>query len=367
MRSGTLQYLHISEFGKICAKNPEKAREIVTGAIPALAPDGMLFVESTAEGRDGEFYRMCEDARKRIGSRHLPLEEKFHFFPWFVRDEYEADPEGVTISDKEHEYFDGIEKKTKVPLPLKKRAWYVLTKRRLSADMKREYPSTPDEAFEAANEGAWYREQFDEMRADQRICRVPYVRSEPVNTFWDLGANDTTAIWFHQRIGPEDRFLHFHEANGKTLDYFAQYMRDTGYLFGPLYLPHDATHKRLQRGYRNQSMEEMLHDLMFTDTIIVPRIDDVTVGIKQTRAAFSSAYFDAEGCKEGLVHLEKYSKEWDANGACWKDYPRHDGHSNAADAIRQWGQSYKNLKGKKPIPAPRVNKPKPVIAGGWMA
>jgi hypothetical protein len=31
MRSGTLQYLHVSEFGKICAQAPDKAREIVTG------------------------------------------------------------------------------------------------------------------------------------------------------------------------------------------------------------------------------------------------------------------------------------------------------------------------------------------------
>ena len=36
MRSGTLQYLHVSEFGKICAQFPEKAREIVTGALNAV-------------------------------------------------------------------------------------------------------------------------------------------------------------------------------------------------------------------------------------------------------------------------------------------------------------------------------------------
>jgi hypothetical protein len=67
MRSGTLQYLHVSEFGKICAKHPDKAREVITGAIPAVAPDGFLFVESTAEGREGPFYDMVERARKRIG------------------------------------------------------------------------------------------------------------------------------------------------------------------------------------------------------------------------------------------------------------------------------------------------------------
>lgn len=352
MRSGTLQYLHVSEFGKICAKDPKRAREIVTGAIPALAPDGFLFVESTAEGREGPYFDMCDESRKRIGHPHKPLEEKFHFFPWFTRDEYEADPEGIAVSDKEREYFEGVERKAGIVLSAAKRAWYVLTRRRLGADMKREYPSTPDEAFEASNEGAWYREQFDLIRLESRICRVPYERSVPVNTFWDLGQNDTNAIWFHQQVGPEHRFLRFYENNGKTLDHYVQYMHDTGYVLGWHYLPHDATHKRLMSGYQNKSVEMMLRDLLVENIVVVPRIHDVTVGINQTRMALPAACFDADGCKEGIAHIEKYSKEWDDRAGMWRDYPKHDTHSNGADALRQWGQSYKNLRGPKREPAP---------------
>ncbi|PTB28853.1 terminase [Paraburkholderia caribensis] len=364
MRSGTLQYLHISEFGKICAKDPKRAREIVTGAIPALAPDGFLFVESTAEGRDGPFFEMCEDSRKRSGAKHKPLEEKFHFFPWFVRDEYETDPTDVVISVKEHEYFEKIEKSTGAKITPRKRAWYVITKRRLGADMKREYPSTADEAFESSNEGAWYREQFDAIRTDGRICRVPYERSVLVNTFWDIGANDLNSIWFHQLVGPEHRFLKYYESSGRTLDHYVQIMKDTGYAFGTAYLPHDAGHKRLGTGFKNRSVEEMLNDLDVTNTIIVPRIDDVTVGINQTRMALSSAYFDAEGCKEGLDHVEKYSKEWDERAGTWKDYPKHDIHSNAADALRQWGQKFKNLRGEEEDDEPVVI---PATVNHWNA
>lgn len=49
-RGGTLRYLHVSEFGKICAKYPEKAREIVTGAFEAVSSDCFTTIESTAEG-----------------------------------------------------------------------------------------------------------------------------------------------------------------------------------------------------------------------------------------------------------------------------------------------------------------------------
>ena len=44
MRSGTIHRLHISEFGKICAKYPDKAREVVTGSIPAVPLSGMLVI-----------------------------------------------------------------------------------------------------------------------------------------------------------------------------------------------------------------------------------------------------------------------------------------------------------------------------------
>jgi len=49
-RGGTVNFLHISEYGKICAKYPEKGEEILTGAIEAVPLSGLLFIESTAEG-----------------------------------------------------------------------------------------------------------------------------------------------------------------------------------------------------------------------------------------------------------------------------------------------------------------------------
>lgn len=339
MRGGTLQYLHISEFGKICAKYADKAREIVTGAIPAVSPDGFLFVESTAEGREGKFFDMCREAQARVGKRHLPLEEKFHFFPWFNAPEYEADPASVIVTDKDNEYFDLIESKAGVRLTLAKRAWYVLTRQRLLDDMKREYPSLPDEAFEQSNEGAYYRQQFVAARNEGRITFVPYLPGVPVNTFWDLGSNDLNAIWFHQRVGVENRFIRYYENSGESLDHYVAKMQSYGYVYGKHYLPHDATHKRLMQGMRNKSIEEMLGDLQLKNIVIIPRIDDVTVGINMTRQAFGSCFFDETNCKDGLYHLENYSKEWNEKMACWRDYPRHDVHSNGADAFRQFGQA----------------------------
>ena len=61
-RSGTLQFLHISEYGKICRRFPDKANEIKTGSLPAVHAGGLTFIESTAEGTGGHFYEMVKDA-----------------------------------------------------------------------------------------------------------------------------------------------------------------------------------------------------------------------------------------------------------------------------------------------------------------
>ena len=64
MRSGTLQYLHVSEFGKICAEFPKRADEVITGSIPTVSSNGIVIIESTAEGRVGHFFNMVEVAKK---------------------------------------------------------------------------------------------------------------------------------------------------------------------------------------------------------------------------------------------------------------------------------------------------------------
>ena len=49
-RSTTLQNLHISEFGKIANKNPERAKETNKGTLQAIQPGNTVVIESTAEG-----------------------------------------------------------------------------------------------------------------------------------------------------------------------------------------------------------------------------------------------------------------------------------------------------------------------------
>ena len=93
LRGHTLQYLHVSEFGKVCARDPEKAREIVTGAFNTVHVGQSIFVESTAEGKEGHFFDMCQTAfdQEKSGKILGPLDFKPFFFPWWKEPAYKLE------------------------------------------------------------------------------------------------------------------------------------------------------------------------------------------------------------------------------------------------------------------------------------
>lgn len=349
MRSGTIHRLHVSEFGKIGAKYPDKAKEVVTGSIPAVPTSGVLIIESTAEGREGEFYKMTSRAmaQHQAGKRLGPKDYRFHFFAWWQEPGYAIDPETVVMTEKDGKYFAEIEAKIGQALSERQRAWYVATRESdFSGDqekMYQEYPSTPEEAFQVSTEGCFYAEQMASLRKDGRILRIP-LASGPVNTFWDLGhsgRSDATGIWFHQRVGLENRFLRYIEwSSGETLSEYVRYLQSTGYVFGRHYMPHDAENKRLGTDPdKNRSILEMMQDLLPGHKFeVVPRVTDIHTGIQAVRNVFASCWFDEEGCKEGLDHLSGYRKEWDDKHGVWRGAPRHDEHSHGADSFRQFGQ-----------------------------
>lgn len=348
MRSGTLHRLHISEFGKISAKAPDKAREVVTGSIPAVPKNGILVIESTAEGQDGHFYDMTQrsmgdaQARKVLGKKDY----KFHFFPWWEEPAYSLDPTGVVLTPVNLAYFNELEPKISRRLTAGQKAWYVSTLRNDFSDdaplMWQEYPSTPEEAFQVSTEGCYYAAQIAAARKAGRIRpNLPFEKALPVNTFWDLGRGDWTAIWFHQRVGPENRFVGYYENSGEELNHYAQHLQDRGWIYGKHWLPHDAEYKRLgETPDTNRSQKEMLESLLPEARIeVVPRISLIGNGIQAVRNVFGSCWFDEQACDQGLKRLANYRKEWNKTRGCWKDEPLHDDNSHGADAFRQFGQA----------------------------
>ena len=174
LRSSTLDILHVSEMGKIAAKFPDKAIEILTGSLQTVPTSGTVFFESTAEGSQGEFFDLIETARtnnimSEVEDRPLNEKEfKFHFTAWHDNPEYAVNPEFVTITPAHQAYFAEIKEKWGIEVNDRQKAWYVLTEANLKGGdkMKREYPSHPDEAFANSDEGTFYGTLMREAEED---------------------------------------------------------------------------------------------------------------------------------------------------------------------------------------------------------
>ena len=67
----------------------------------------------------------------------------------------------------------------------------------------------------------------------------------PVNTSWDLGRTDMTAIWWWQVIaGREIRIFDYYENSLEDIPHYCDVIRNRanigGYTYGKHYVPHDA-------------------------------------------------------------------------------------------------------------------------------
>jgi hypothetical protein len=182
----------------------------------------VVFIESTAEGKEGHFYDLCAlgQAKKRMRTPLTPLDFKFFFFPWWKAPEYAIDPNGVLIEENLREYFEKLEGTAGIVLTPAQQAWYQKKAETQLADMKREYPSTPEEAFEASVEGAYYSELLAAAELQGRIGEHPALEGVPVDDAWDIGIGDETAIWFVQRLGSRNRIVGYYENSGEGLRHY---------------------------------------------------------------------------------------------------------------------------------------------------
>lgn len=343
-RSGTCQYLHISEFGFTCQHYPDKAKEIVTGSINTVhAGKGMVSIESTAAGKEGYFYDFCNAAlqAQKEGRSLSELEFKIFFFPWWGHPDYRIYNSTMIVPREYLDYFEELRSKHNITLDDAQKRWYIDKHRTNKEGMYSEFPSTIEEAFNASITGAYYATQMSKVYLDRRICKIPYDEKIPVDTWWDLGMNDQNIIVFTQAVNSEIRIIDCYANSGEGLAHYVKVLKERGYIYGHHTLPHDAEVRELGTGV---SRKDTLVSLGLGD-IRVAKKTGVNDGIEKTRSLFSRLYFDTEKTEALTNALSSYRKEWDDKLGVFKDRPRHDDNSHYADAIRvmavEWRDSYR--------------------------
>ena len=185
-------------------------------------------------------------------------------------------------------------------------------------------------SFTAAIIGAYYGKLLSDAEDNGRVTRVPYDPMYPVHTAWDLGINDSTAIWFAQIFrGGAVNVIDYYESSGVGLQHYADVLSKKEYTYGDHLAPHDIEVRELGSG---KSRLETAYTLGIKFRVI-PKMK-VADGINAARMLIPKCYFDRDRCAEGLDCLKQYRQEWDERRKVFRDHPLHDFTSHAADAFR---------------------------------
>ena len=189
-------------------------------------------------------------------------------------------------------------------------------------------------SWTAAIVGAYYGRLLEDAERKGRFRSINADPGYPVETWWDLGIGDSTAIWFAQRVGPEIRLLDYYENNGEALSHYAnlvlQKVRENDWTLGDIVLPHDAKQRSLDSG---KARVDTLSELIGQRPIVQPqhRVED---GIEAVRKMLPNCWFDALHCAAGLNALRHYRAEYDEVNRTYRLRPVHDWASHGSDAFR---------------------------------
>jgi phage terminase large subunit len=222
-----------------------------------------------------------------------------------------------------------------------------------------QYPHIWEGDYATVLTGAYYAKHLQEAREQGRIGKVQPDPLMQLRAFWDIGFNDSTAIWIAQFVGREIRILDYYEAQGQPLAAHLLWLRASWGDNVLCVLPHDGAHGNPVTGTR------------FEDHIRASGFKAETIGnmgkgaalrrIEAARRLFPSMWFNAEKVQAGLDAIGWYHEKRDEARNIGLG-PDHDWSSHAADAFGLMAVAYEAPR-EKARPRERVA----VGTGGWMS
>ena len=329
-RGDTLQGLHVSELGKIAKKYPEKARELKTGAFQAVGKNSRITIESTAEGNYGMFYDMWIKAvlKKAAGT---PL-TSFDFEPIFLSWLEDPDcnlPISYTLDKELNSYFDTLEKKLNIIILDSQKAWYQSKVEELGDDMKQEYPSYPEEAFEQSVEGTIFRKEYESLIKDGRYHPLVINKKLPTYVSYDIGVNDETVLTFVQLIYERPHIVFTYANSRENLEFYVDIMKASGYNINMVYLPHDANVQEFSSG--RTRIEEFRKLRVPCRLLKRQSIKDYNNAL---RSFLKVAVINSEGAESTMKSIQLYRWKYDKTLGVYLQTPLHDEHSNYMDSLK---------------------------------
>ena len=202
-------------------------------------------------------------------------------------------------------------------------------------------------SWEGSIHGAYYSKLINEARKAGRITKIPIDPRLTVDTYWDLGYDDFTAIWFVQETREGYRAVDYYENNNEGLAHYKRILdewREKHRIsYGTHMAPHDIEVHEFGPGVTRRKTAADL-GLLFE---VAPRVNDIRDGIDACRQILPMMWFDEERCKQGIRALENYSKVWDEINKTFRNKPLHDWASHGADAFRTLAQTAATIEAQR--------------------
>ncbi len=213
-------------------------------------------------------------------------------------------------------------------------------------------------SFEGAIEGAYYADQIVDAETQGRIVTpgttgvdgkrvwTGWVQSIPVDTAWDLGLDDETAIWFTQTLSPTKlQVIDYVEGDNISLAGWLEFLTTKPYFYGRHYGPHDIE----VRDYSTGQTRKQFAATKGVYFEVMPKLA-VEDGIDAVRRLLPLCWFDKDKCHAGLSALRAYHRARDEKLGTYKPTPVHNWASHGADAFRQRALAWRGEIGRTPLP-----------------
>jgi hypothetical protein len=344
LRGGSYPLVLVSEFGKTCARNPQKAEEVVTGTLQAVPKNGRVIIESTGEGNEGFFSEMVMDAARRGNDNLTYLDYKLFFYSWAKEPSYSIE-EKVTYDTALSDYFAKIEKDLGRTLTQGQKNWYAIQTRLLGEKIKQEFPSTVAEAFLASSDAFYFADDIHKAYQSNRCLFTNlYDALLPVYVAMDIGVNDLTVMVFFQIAHGEIRVIDYYEDKNKGVDFYAKFLlQDKGFHYHTIFLPHDST-KRDALDTSNTYERDFRRLFSSTNTRFhVLKRTDKQLAISHAKIMTARCVFNVAKVKNFLDHVSKYRKKWSEALGKYLEDPLHNISSNYADCYIYMCQAVAHL------------------------
>ena len=188
-------------------------------------------------------------------------------------------------------------------------------------------------------QGSIYGDVIASLDDKKQITRVPIDPAYPVNTAWDLGYNDQTAIIFFQQIGHNIHIVDYYENKNEAFPHYAQVIKEKDYVIENNYGPHDLEQTEFGSGKTRREVAYQM-GLRFR---VVPRMA-IEDGIHAVKMVLPRCFIDVDNCGPLVNALRHYHRKFSDKERVYKIKPVHDWSSHAADAMRTLATGLNEIK-----------------------